>query len=205
MAIPDHFHIVQAVHSSHPHLIATNSRETVTEFLWRAATALAEHDPNWGFLSKSPGENGTEIPGVGRVAIDALAYRNEHPSVDIVGSAGDGPGRGSITWGIDEHRRVSNSWVPVVPFGGGPAPQPLPLPASDDLRRLIAELTLRVQVAEAKAVDAKHVAEGAYMRAGTTSEALGLLAERINKGLRVEGSSGRSFGHSHSVNLRVVG
>jgi hypothetical protein len=115
VAIPNHFAVIQRIDAEHPLLIATNSRETVREFYWRAACALHEHDPNWGMLSKSDSENHQTIEGL-RVSVDAVAYKGATPIVDILTSAGDGPGTGGITWGVEEHRRESNLWVQPPPF-----------------------------------------------------------------------------------------
>jgi hypothetical protein len=118
--IPDHFVHVKAVSDAYPHLLAENSRASMTELLWRVAYKLSTIDANWGLLSKSEGENHTVIVGK-RVAVDALAYSDSHQIVDIFGSAYDGPGQGRLTWGIDE-RRPSNVFTPVPPFPGAPVP-----------------------------------------------------------------------------------
>jgi hypothetical protein len=124
--IPDHFLALKAVSDAHPELLAENSRASMTELLWRVAAALNAVDPNWGLLSKSPGENHTEIGGL-LVAVDALAYGTSDEIVDIFGSAYDGPGKGSLTWHVDE-RRPSNKWVTPPPFPGTPVPVPVPTP-----------------------------------------------------------------------------
>jgi hypothetical protein len=124
--IPDHFDTLQAVSDAHPHLLAANSRESMTELLWRAAVALHARDANWGLLSKSAGENHTVIAGQ-RVAVDALAYGNSDEIVDIFRAAYDGPGQGGLTWGIDE-RRPSNTRVTPPTFPGAPVPEPKPEP-----------------------------------------------------------------------------
>jgi hypothetical protein len=135
--IPDHFDTLLAVSAAHPHLLAENSRASMTELLWRAAYALQSRDPNWGLLSKSAGENHTEIPGAGRVAVDALAYGASDEIVDIFRAAYDGPGTGGLTWSID-HRRPSNVRVSVpappgvVPKPTEPPPPPAPQPPPVD-------------------------------------------------------------------------
>jgi hypothetical protein len=168
VVIPNRFDVVQRVNREHTHLIQTNSLETVTEFLWRVVWALHQEDPRWGFLSKSAGENGTDIPGVGRVAIDAIGYEGEHNSVDIVGSAGDGidpesgETLGSIGWGEDPHRRVSNKWTKPVPYPDWPSEPGEPdqtdeydklgLTIGDVLRQLNTEIAgLRADVEQLKA------------------------------------------------------
>lgn len=183
MSIPNRFDIVQQVHLANPHLIQENTRKTITEFLWRVVAKLAQADPRFGFLSKSPGENGTEIPGVGRVALDALCYQGEHPSVDIVVAAGDGPGSGGIGWSEDPHRRTSNLWVQAVPFPGTPQPPPPDPPAPGD----IAEITKRIRELEAeiKALDDK--ISGAAL---DSAEAMVLAKQALDRvtGLRTKGT-----------------
>ena len=115
VSIPNDFAVVKRVHDAHPHLVAQNSKASIKEFYWRAAWALHQHDARWGMLSKSEGENHQVIEGV-RVSVDAVAYKDEEPVVDILSSAGDGPGTGRITWGVDEDRRESNRWVQPPPF-----------------------------------------------------------------------------------------
>jgi len=125
--IPDHLDTLQRVSAEHPHLLAANTRESMTELLWRAAVALNFRDANWGLLSKSAGENHTVIAGQ-RVAVDALAYGNSDHIVDIFRAAYDGPGKGDLTWGVDE-RRPSNVRVTPPPFAGTtPEPKPEPPP-----------------------------------------------------------------------------
>lgn len=163
MSLPNHFAIVERVNAAHPHLLAVNSRDTIRELYWRIAWALHQHDPNWGMLTKSEAENHQVIEGL-RVSCDAIAYKGAVPIVDIIGSAGDGPGTGRITWGVDQHRRESNLWVAPPPFRGAqPAapptahpPQGTADPAEIDrlrevvhgLRSEIAALHARISVLE---------------------------------------------------------
>lgn len=125
--IPDHLHLVREVSDAHPHLLEQNTRETMTELLWRVAVALHAHDPLWGLLSKSASENHTVIAGQ-QVAVDALAYGTSNEIVDIFRAAWDGPGTGGLTWNVDE-RRPSNVRVTPPPFPGQePKPDPEPEP-----------------------------------------------------------------------------
>jgi len=128
--IPNLFRVVKAVSDAHPHLIATNTRETIKELYWRVTVALHQADPKFGMLTKTPPENGQEIGGH-FVAMDAVAYKGAEPVVDIFGSAGDGPGTGSIGWGEDEHRRESNKWLAPPQFVGGPVVVVPPPPVGD--------------------------------------------------------------------------
>jgi hypothetical protein len=116
VSIPDRKDVLDAINAEFPHLIAMNTPATVKEFYWRGGWALFQADPKFGFLSKSAGENGHDINGQ-RVSVDAFAYKGSDEVVDAIGSAGDGPGTGSVTWGIDE-RRPSNVWVQPTPFPG---------------------------------------------------------------------------------------
>src|SRR5687767_13954667 len=72
VSIPDHFHIVRGVNDAHPQLLQRNDHDSVKEFYWRAAWALHQSDPKFGFLSKSPGEAHQVIEGT-RTAQDAAA------------------------------------------------------------------------------------------------------------------------------------
>jgi hypothetical protein len=151
VSIPNLSYVVRAVSDAHPHLISQNTAETVKELYWRCVWALHKEDPNFGFLSKNAGENHHVIAGH-RVAVDAVAYRGSDEVVDFIGSAGDGPGTGSIGWGIDE-RRPSNLWIQPVAYPGeavpipGPVPPiPGPQPAPDtELAKRVHDLTRRVE------------------------------------------------------------
>jgi hypothetical protein len=168
VSIPDHSHIARAVSDAQPHLLRENSKASITELLWRTVSALADHDPNWGFLTKSDGENHTVIEGH-RVAVDAVAYRGQVPVVDLFGSAGDGPGTGRLTWGVDPHRRATNLWLAAIPFPGSvPPPPPPPPPPADDLealRRELREVSGRALAALVAAEDAQKRAQEAEQRA----------------------------------------
>jgi hypothetical protein len=149
--IPNLSRVVHGVSGEHPHLLAENSRESMTELLWRVADELHRfHDERFGLLSKSEGENHTEIGGI-MVAVDALAYQGSDQVVDIFANAYDGRGTGGLTWGPDE-RRPSNKWVKPPLFAGGgrvpaddPADDPEPKPEPEitlvDLRPVVAVLT----------------------------------------------------------------
>ena len=137
VSIPNLSRVVQGISNNHPHLLAANTKESMTELLWRVAYELHTfHDEKFGLLSKSPGENGVEIPGAGRVAVDALAYQGSDEIVDIFRAAHDGVDSegetlGAITWNVDE-RRPSNQWVKPPRFAGSqPRPDPVPMPGPD--------------------------------------------------------------------------
>lgn len=121
VSIPDFFHIVKAVDAARPHLLQKNDHDSVKEFYWRAAWALHQADPRFGMLSKSGGETGQEIPGAGRVAEDAIAYKDVTPIIDIIAGANNPGQRAAATWQFVEARRESNQWVkpPAFPESGG--------------------------------------------------------------------------------------
>lgn len=128
---PDHSHIVRQVNDAFPHLLATNTRDTCREFLWRCAWALHEADSRWGFLSKTEGENHVTIPEVGRVAIDAVTYRDWDGAVDIIANNSNPPEPGRPFWDV-VGKRPSSVWVQPIPFtGGGEPPSPPDDPPSD--------------------------------------------------------------------------
>jgi hypothetical protein len=207
MSIPNREDIVQAVSAAHPHLIQQNTRESITELLWRTVSALAQADARFGFLSKSPGENHVEIPGAGLVAIDAVAFQGEHNVVDIFRSAGDGPGTGSVGWGETDERRDSNLWVKAVPFV-----QDLPNgdPNGDTSKRLEA-LEQALKQVQAESAEAARLAGQARAQAAVAQKSAEDANARIGK-LRVVAnpdgadaiSTNTSFGHSHQVRAKVI-
>lgn len=209
MSIPNREDIVRAVSNAHPHLIQQNTRESITELLWRVVSALAQADARFGFLSKSPAENHVEIPGAGRVAIDAIAFRDEHNVVDIFGSAGDGPGTGSVGWSETDERRDTNLWVKAVPFPPPPPPPP-ELPSDDILKRLEA-LEQEMKQARAQSAEAVKTAEQAKAQAETAQKSAEDANARIGK-LRVVANPGgsdaistsSSFGHSHAIRAKLI-
>jgi hypothetical protein len=116
VSIPDHFHVVRAINDAHPQLLQKNDHDSVKEFYWRAAWALHQSDPKFGFLSKSPGEAHQVIEGQ-RVANDAVAYRDAAECVDIIVDVhGDGPAKPA--WQVVP-RRSTNTWVQPPAFRGG--------------------------------------------------------------------------------------
>jgi hypothetical protein len=193
MSIPNDAAIVWGIDRAFPHLLERNDLASVREFTWRAARALHEHDPKWGMLSKSAGENGQDIPVVGRVAVDALAYLGEVPSVDIVLDAGSGePTRPA--WGIDEHRRPSNLWIAPPPFADASAPvtppvtppvvPPVTPPAADPLAARVEVLARAVDLLEDAREDDRRAIEGLRK----ALEALAGKAAKAGDEIAVEGA-----------------
>jgi hypothetical protein len=119
VSIPDHFHTVRAVNDAHPQLLQRNDHDSVKEFYWRAAWALHQSDPRFGFLSKSPGEAHQVIEGT-RTAEDAVAYGDADECVDIITNVlGTGPAHPA--WQVVA-RRSTNTWIQPPAFsaaGGG--------------------------------------------------------------------------------------
>lgn len=188
VSIPNRFDIVQAVDRAHPHLVQQNTRETCTEFYWRVTNALHEADPKFGMLTKDPGENHVVIEGQ-RVSIDAVAYDGVEPIVDILSSAGDGPGKGGITWGIEPHRRAHNKWLKPIPFkagggtgGGGQQPSEI-----EKLAKALAEVRSIAIQAQAEAASARVLAqrthEAAEARFAELQAEIDLLNAQTHVGL----------------------
>ena len=116
MSIPDHFHIVRGVNDAHPQLLQRNDHDSVKEFYWRAAWALHQSDPKFGFLSKSPGEAHQVIEGT-RTAEDAVAYGDDDECIDIITNVlGNGPAHPA--WQVVP-RRSTNTWIQPPAFGTG--------------------------------------------------------------------------------------
>jgi hypothetical protein len=183
MPPPNHLSVVQAVDAQFPQLLQANSRDTCREFLWRAMTALHAADAKWGFLSKSEGENHTVIPGVGRVSVDAIAYQGWDGVVDIMQSAGDGPGTGGVGWSVDD-KKPDNVWVQPIPFvddgnGGGehiePPPPPPPPPPPSDILAAIEALQRRVGILEDRQDELAHF----LSNADAAVEALGVRMQQL--------------------------
>lgn len=152
-AQPNRSDVVKGVDAAYPHLLQTNTHEANAEFLCRVVAAMPEE---WGFISKSAGENGVEIGGV-RVSHDVIRHAASGRQVDIISGAGNHPSPGGPSWGpIDPaHYRPSNVPVGASICGGGiptppPTPTPTPTPpppASVDLTPVLQALTaLRAQL-----------------------------------------------------------
>lgn len=148
MAPPNHFATVRAINEQFPHLLKTNTRDTVREFIWRATWALHQRDPKWGFLTKTEGENHFVIKGH-RVAVDAVTYQGWDGIVDIVSNNSAAPEPGGVSWGEDV-KRPSSEWLQPFPFdsetGNGDDTQnpPPPPPPDNDLDEVLADIAHRL-------------------------------------------------------------
>lgn len=123
VSIPNKFHIVEFIHNKYPHLLQKNDAASVKEFYWRAVWALHEDDPKFGFLGKDGGGNHQVIEGVGKVAVDAVAYGDTDEVVDIIVNAG-GETPAGPSWGV-HGRRDSDKWKQPVPFDGKAPEKPV--------------------------------------------------------------------------------
>jgi hypothetical protein len=187
VSIPDHAYIVAAIEAQHPHLLQKNDHDSVKEFLWRAAWALHQHDERWGMLSKSGGETGHEIDGAGRVAEDAVAYKDAVPVVDIIAGANNPPHKAAATWQVVEQRREGNRWVMPPPFGGAvpPTPDPPKSPPTEDWGAKLLAMSQRVEAAEQSAVAAQSAALMAISKAEAIERA---VERRIAEGFTAKGA-----------------
>jgi hypothetical protein len=212
MEIPNDFAIVQRINEEYPHLIAKNTPETIKEFYWRVIWALHQKDPRWGMLSKSAGENGQVIEGI-RVSVDAIAYKDQTPIVDILKSAGDGPGTGGITWGVDPHRRDTNLWVQPLPFPTHEEPEEPGEPGEPEepsnVEHRVATLESEVRQLRSQLLTDEKVRQliTDALAGQSTPDVKRTLHELIDNGkLRLVGRTGKAGGafgygsHSHEVN-----
>jgi hypothetical protein len=216
VSIPDDFAIVRAINDAHPHLLQKNDHDSVREFYWRAAWALHQRDPRWGMLSKSGGETGQEIDGAGRVAEDAVAYKDAVPVVDIIAGANNPGHKAAATWQVVEQRRESNKWVKPPQFGAvTPKPEePKPEQPAEDLVARFITLSKRVDAAESNAVAAQSAALIAVAKAEAIERALERKVDALEarvKRLRLisdkdgeQISSGSTWGHAHATKFRLV-
>ena len=200
---PDHFHIVRGVHDAHPHLLQRNDEATIKEFYWRAAWALHQADARWGMLTKSAGEAGHDIPGVGRVAHDAVCYVDRVPIVDIIAGAMNPGHPAAPAWGIAQERRESNKWVAPVRYPEKPVDPP-----DDDLAAAIRTLQADLQATRARLSEL----EARPVFTGDEAQELlrDLLANHLDIAVDVEAAGptvkvlGRSFNLSHDHGVAVV-
>jgi hypothetical protein len=129
MSAPNRQDVVVAVHQEHPELLRTNTKPSCTRFRQLVAARLHAEDPEWGELTKQPGQNQSED---GR-AVDAIIYRPTMQVVDIISGSGTGQPT-KPTW-IEQVRRQGNDWaVPTLADAVQPGPVPAvasPPPATD--------------------------------------------------------------------------
>lgn len=215
---PNHFHIVQQTSNAHAHLIQQNTPGTIRALYQRVARALFLHDPQWGMLTKTPGENHQLVAGQ-PVAVDAVIYKKTQQVVDIFSSAGDGPGKGGLVWG-HQPKRDSNNWI--VPLWDLSEEEPgEDEDNNDDLVGLIDELQrehdeMERQLADMRSHNAKLAGDIAHLRdrlnglqTPDVTAALTALLPRLrlvgdpNLEPPVSVSSGL-FGHSHQLRAGIV-
>jgi len=121
---PNRMDIVRAVDSDFPHLLTLNTIASCGEFTERVLLRLHAIDPNWGLLSKQPGEKQHRGHG-----IDSGIYLATQQVVDVIAGAGardDGDlvSVGKPAWS-EEPKRPGNNWMlPIAVAGGGPVDKP---------------------------------------------------------------------------------
>jgi hypothetical protein len=108
--IPTRLDVVRAEFARQPP--APGDEASWGEFTRRVARRLHAQDPNWGLVTKQPGEG--QHKGY---AIDVIAYRTPYRQVDIL--AGSNWPQATPWWGeIDpQHYRPGNVWAPPPPEG----------------------------------------------------------------------------------------
>jgi hypothetical protein len=193
VSIPDHSYVVREVNDAHPHLLQKNDHDSIKEFYWRAVWALRMRDPRWGMLGKEGGGKHQVIEGAGKVAEDAVAYKDAVPVVDIITNA-NGVGPAGVAWQVTELRRDSDKWVQPPPFpAGGVTPKPAePKPPAKDLdAEILADLAFEI-MALSKRVEAAEqsatAAQSAALIAISKAEAIERTVEkRLAEGLTATG------------------
>jgi hypothetical protein len=218
VSIPNRFDIVSDINAKHPELLQQNTHDTIREFYHRVAWALHLSDPRWGMLGKEGGGQHQVIEGAGKVAEDAIAYRDAVPVVDIIANA-NGNGPAGAAWQVTELRRDSDKWVkpprfvepdnPTPPKPETPKPQP-----TEDWGAKIAALSQRVEAAEQSAVAAQSAALIAVAKAEAIERTLERQVDALEarvKRLRLisdkDGepyNSGSTWSHAHTTKFRLV-
>jgi hypothetical protein len=203
---PDHSWVVRQIHDAHPHLLARNDDDAVLEFYWRAAWALHQADPRWGMLSKSAAETGHDVPGVGRVAHDAVAWKDAVPVVDIITGAvapkrPDGTrAPASPTWQVVQERRESNKWLRPVPFRV--LVPPTDPPTTVDLAPLRAEIVALRELVESREVFGQ--TEARALVADILTHHLEIAVDVVPAGPERVGILGYRFNLRHDHDVAVV-
>lgn len=124
-----------------------NSTESCGEFTRRVARRLHRDDPNWGMLTKTPGE--AQYQGF---AVDALIYRTTQQVIDILAGA-EGPSP-SPAWQEVPKRNI-NHWA-APPESETTTPDPKPTP---DLSALIRRIDQQdVEIAKLQQQARKRIA-----------------------------------------------
>lgn len=127
MTTPNRIDIAQRVAAQHPDLVALNTSTAcgiLTEFI---ALALNAADPDFGLLSKSPGEHNYRGH-----AVDAVIYRPTQQVIDLMSGAGDRDADSDvplnqrfdirIKW-EETVKRDGNDWMaPIEPIVAAPVP-----------------------------------------------------------------------------------
>jgi hypothetical protein len=132
--VPNHARIVTDVAAAHPELLTRNTHPSCAEFLQRVIAALPPNEP-WGYVAKSPGENGFTFANGVRVAIDVIAWRDPYTQIDVLANSGanddsdpntSGPARPDWRPIDPSVYRPGNVWVDpaTVPPLTEPGPNP---------------------------------------------------------------------------------
>jgi hypothetical protein len=119
--------------------------------------------------------------------------------VDIIGSAGDGPGTAHLTWGF-QPKRDTNHWAqPMTQVDDAPAPTPVPVPECkcDALQAQLDTLAFKIAAQDAEIAALKN-------RVIALSERPTPEFELVSDDKGAEFSTGKSWGHAHPLRLRLV-
>lgn len=173
------------------------------DFTRDVAVRLYELDDNFGELLKSSGRTHV-VDSLGRrVAVDAVLYKETGQSIDIIGSSASP--KAKPAWTIDKPRYDDDDWAKPAGAGvSGPDPDPIPPVKDEDIIRLEEKIaTLEVALQTNKDLMLA-ILEGFE---GRINELLTSIYDRLDKletqklTLRASGSTSRSWGHAHDVDI----
>lgn len=163
MSAPNHFNIVQQTANQYPQLLQTNTLETIQEFMLILGPRMADADPGWGYLTKTPGEKHITLPDGQIVSVDSFIYGPTQQVVDCLSNAADPAyGPSTATW-QEKEKRPENNWYPIKEYDGGTDPTGDCNCQAElqDLQRQINDLNAKVAALEAKpigTIDGKTIA-----------------------------------------------
>jgi hypothetical protein len=207
--MPNHRGELVALRGQYPALLTqVQAGELLNRLVWQI------RGEGFGLLRK---DGGNSCPVVGlpfRVSCDIVLHRPTSTFCDVLGSAPDGPnepGPSTPSWCAGEPGDMSNFVSPVQPAdGGGGGGGDTGGGGAVDLTPRVVALerditTLRQQLAAANArIDALAARVDALPPpAGVNEDRIKALIASAFANVVVSGSTGRSFGHSHSINVTI--
>jgi hypothetical protein len=112
MGAPNRSDLVFELADRLPELLEQNTADSILQFMMELGQELAAEDPNWGFLTKDPGEKHLVHPSGIRIAVDSFCYKPTLEVIDCLTNAVEVDGESKPTW-IHKERRPNNQWLPI--------------------------------------------------------------------------------------------